>query len=248
MTALLYALISAFIVSLIGLVVFFALYLNDKILKKVLIYLVSFSAGGLMGGAFFHLLPESLEEIDNPLTIFIFLVLGFCLFFILEKFLRWHHCHDKDCHTHAHLGYLNLIGDSVHNLIDGIIIATTYAVSIPLGIVTTISIISHEIPQELGDFGVLLYSGMPKKKAMLYNFMVALIAVVGVFIGYFLAVYVPGITAFLIPAAAGGFIYIAATDLIPELQEEINAKSSVKHFLVFILALVFMYLVKILGE
>ncbi|MCX6739875.1 MAG: ZIP family metal transporter [Candidatus Parcubacteria bacterium] len=248
MIALLYALISAFIVSLIGLAVFFALYLQDKFLKKTLIYLVSFSAGGLMGGAFFHLLPESLEQVPNPLVVFIFLLVGFCAFFILEKFLRWHHCHNKECHSHAHLGYLNLIGDSVHNLIDGIIIASTYVVSIPLGIVTTISIISHEIPQELGDFGVLLYSGMTKKKAMLYNFMVALLAVVGVFIGYFLTIYIHGITGFLIPAAAGGFIYIAATDLIPELQEEINAKSSVKHFGVFILALVFMYFVKILGE
>lgn len=248
MTALLYALISAFIVSLIGLAVFLALYLSDKILKNILIYLVSFSAGGLMGGAFFHLLPESLEQLDNPLLIFVAVIVGFCAFFIVEKFLRWHHCHNKDCHQHAHLGYLNLIGDAVHNLIDGIIIASTYVVSIPLGIVTTISIISHEIPQELGDFGVLLYSGMPKKKAMLYNFMVALIAVVGVFIGYFLSIYVQGITVFLIPAAAGGFIYIAASDLIPELQEEINARSSVKHFGVFILALVFMYLVKLIGE
>jgi zinc and cadmium transporter len=248
MTALLYALISAFIVSLIGLAVFFGLYLSDTFLKKVLIYLVSFSAGGLMGGAFFHLLPESLAEVESPLAVFIYLMAGFCLFFILEKFLRWHHCHDKECHSHAHLGYMNLVGDSVHNLIDGIIIASTYVVSIPLGIVTTISIISHEIPQELGDFGVLLYSGMPKKKAMFYNFMVALLAVVGVFIGYFLTLHIQGITGFLIPAAAGGFIYIAATDLIPELQEEINAKSSMKHFLVFILALVFMYFVKVIGE
>jgi zinc and cadmium transporter len=248
MTALFYALISAFIVSLIGLAVFFGLYLQDKYLKKILIYLVSFSAGSLMGGAFFHLLPESLEEVGNPMLVFTCLLTGFCLFFVLEKFLRWHHCHNKECHQHAHLGHLNLIGDSVHNLIDGIIIASAYVVSIPLGIITTISIISHEIPQELGDFGVLLYSGMPKKKAMLYNFMVASLALAGVLIGYFLSIYIKGITGFLIPVAAGGFIYIAATDLIPELQEEINAKSSVKHFGVFILALVFMYAVKVLGE
>ena len=250
MTALLYALISALIVSLIGLAVFFGLYLQDKLLKTLLIYLVSFSAGGLMGGAFFHLLPESLEEVAEPLRVFIYLLIGFCLFFILEKFLRWHHCHEhtESCPRKMHLGYLNLVGDAVHNLIDGIIIASTYAVSIPLGVVTTISIISHEIPQELGDFGVLLYSGISKKKALLYNFMVALLAVAGVVIGYFLTIYIHGITGFLIPVAAGGFIYIAATDLIPELQEEINAKSSIKHFLVFILALVFMYFVKVLGE
>ena len=147
-----------------------------------------------------------------------------------------------------YLGYLNLIGDAVHNLIDGIIIAATYIVSVPLGIVTTISIISHEIPQELGDFGVLLYAGIPKKKAMIFNFMVALIAVIGVFVGYFLIQFIDGITLFLVPAAAGGFIYIAASDLIPELQKEINAKSSIINFIIFIGALIFMFGLKFLGE
>jgi zinc and cadmium transporter len=250
MTALFYALISALIVSSLGLLVFLALYLQDKILKKTLIYLVSFSAGGLMGGAFFHLLPESLEQTENPLILFVSLLVGFCLFFILEKFLRWHHCHEhnNECSQKMHLGYLNLVGDAIHNLIDGIIIISAYVISVPLGIAATISIISHEIPQELGDFGVLLYSGISKKKAILLNFAIALIAVAGVIIGYLLIQYVEGIILFLLPAAAGGFIYIAATDLIPELQEEINAKSSVKHFIVFVLALIFMYLVKVLGE
>ena len=247
MTSLIYALISAFIVSLIGLAVFFALFLPDSILKKILIYLVSFSAGSLMGGAFFHLLPESLELTANPLYVFVYLLIGFCLFFILEKFLRWHHCHDKECHHQLYLGYLNLIGDSFHNFLDGMIIVAAFIASIPLGLVTTISIISHEIPQEMGDFGVLLYSGMPRKKAMLFNFMVALFAMLGVLVGYYLIQYIAGINSFLLPAAAGGFIYIAATDLIPELQEEINARSSFLHFLVFILAMIFMFWLKTLG-
>ncbi|MCX6744362.1 MAG: ZIP family metal transporter [Candidatus Parcubacteria bacterium] len=247
MTPLIYALIASFIVSLIGLAVFLGLFLQEKLLKKILIFLVSFSAGSLMGGAFFHLLPESLEETKKPLLVFVYLLTGFCLFFILEKFLRWHHCHGKECHHHEHLGYMNLIGDSFHNFLDGLIIITAFVASTPLGLVTTISIISHEIPQEMGDFGVLLYSGMPKKKAMLYNFMVALFAMLGVFVGYFLIQFVGGLQSFFLPAAAGGFIYIAATDLIPELQEEINAKSSVVHFGIFVLALVFMYLVKIFG-
>jgi len=250
MEPLIYALISAFIVSLIGLAVFSALYIQDKIIKKILIYLVSFSAGGLIGGAFFHLLPESISDTCNPLLIFLSVMAGFCLFFILEKFLRWHHCHEhgEACPRKLYLGYLNLIGDAVHNLIDGIIIAATYIVSVPLGIVTTISIISHEIPQELGDFGVLLYAGIPKKKAMIFNFMVALIAVIGVFVGYFLIQFIDGITLFLVPAAAGGFIYIAASDLIPELQKEINAKSSIINFIIFIGALIFMFGLKFLGE
>jgi zinc and cadmium transporter len=247
MTALLYALISALIVSLIGLGVFLLLFIQDKRLKRVLIYLVSFSAGSLMGGAFFHLLPESLELNAEPIYVFVYLLIGFCLFFILEKFLRWHHCHGNECHHHEHLGYMNLIGDSFHNFLDGMIIVAAFIASIPLGLVTTLSIISHEIPQEMGDFGVLLYSGMPRKKAMLYNFMVALFAMLGVLVGYFLIQFILGINSFLLPAAAGGFIYIAATDLIPELQEEINAQSSVKHFFVFILAIIFMFWLKTLG-
>jgi len=247
MTSLIYALISAFIVSLIGLAVFLGLFLQDKALKKILIFLVSFSAGSLMGGAFFHLLPESLDLAVKPLYVFVYVLAGFCLFFILEKFLRWHHCHGKECNHREHLGYMNLIGDSFHNFFDGLIIAAAFVASTPLGLVTTISIISHEIPQEMGDFGVLLYSGMPKKKAMLYNFMVALFAMLGVIVGYYLIQYIAGINSFLLPAAAGGFIYIAATDLIPELQEEINARSSILHFLVFILAMIFMFWLKTLG-
>jgi len=247
MTALLYALISAFIVSLIGLAVFLALFIQSSKLKKILIFLVSFSAGSLMGGAFFHLLPESLEISKDSTSVFLYVLAGFCLFFILEKFLRWHHCHGKECHHDLHLGYMNLAGDSLHNFLDGIIIVSTYLVSIPLGLVTTLSIISHEIPQEMGDFGVLLYSGMPKMKAMFYNFMVALLAIVGVLIGYFLIQHIQGINTFLIPAAAGGFIYIAASDLIPELQQEINAKSSILNFIIFIFALLFMLILRKIG-
>ncbi|MCX6743642.1 MAG: ZIP family metal transporter, partial [Candidatus Parcubacteria bacterium] len=139
MTSLIYALIAAFIVSLIGLAVFLALFLQDKFLKKILIFLVSFSAGSLMGGAFFHLLPESLEETGKPLLVFVYLLAGFCLFFIMEKFLRWHHCHGKECHHHLHLGYLNLIGDSFHNFLDGMIIVAAFIAGTPLGLVTTIS-------------------------------------------------------------------------------------------------------------
>jgi zinc and cadmium transporter len=175
-------------------------------------------------------------------------IIGFCVFFILEKFLRWHHCHDKHCEDKAHLGYMNLIGDSLHNFLDGIIIVSTFMANPVLGVATTISIISHEIPQEMGDFGVLLYSGMKKTQALLYNYLVAAIAILGVIIGYFLINRISGLNTFLLPLAAGGFIYIAASDLIPELQEEINARRSVINFGIFILALVFMYVIKIIAE
>ncbi|MCX6743309.1 MAG: ZIP family metal transporter [Candidatus Parcubacteria bacterium] len=247
MTALFYAIISGLIVSLIGLVVFLLLLWQENFSRKIIFYLVSFSAGAMIGGAFFHLLPEAIAEQQNSLKVFAYLLVGFCVFFILEKFLRWHHCHDKNCHDNSHLGYMNLIGDGIHNFIDGLIIISAFMVNTALGIVTTISIISHEIPQEMGDFGVLLYSGMKKTKMLGYNFLVALLAVLGVVMGYLLINSVAGLNNLLLPAAAGGFIYIAATDLIPELQKEIKAKSSFYHFFVFILALLFMLLIKIIG-
>lgn len=248
MSALIYALLSALAVSLVAFIGVLTLAIKDKLLNKLLIYLVSFSAGGLMGGAFFHLLPESLDQAEEPLSLFAFVLVGFCLFFVIERFLRWHHCHDEACDSHAHLGHLNLIGDSVHNFLDGIIIVTTYVVNPGLGFVTTLTIIFHEIPQELGDFGVLLYAGFEKKKALFFNFVTALTAILGVLVGYFLLSLISGLTLFLVPVAAGGFIYIAATDLIPELQKVIKLKHSILTFLVFIAALGLMMILKIIGE
>ena len=248
MTALFYALLSALIVSLVAFIGVITLSINDKLLNKVLIYLVSFSAGGLMGGAFFHLLPESLEASENILSVFVFSMVGFCLFFILERFLRWHHCHDKACDSRKHLGHLNLIGDVAHNFLDGLIIITTYVVNPGLGLVTTLSIIFHEIPQELGDFGVLLYAGFKKTKALFLNFLTALAAVLGVLFGYLLINYISGLTSYLVPLAAGGFIYIGASDLIPELQKVIKLKHSIYNFIIFVAALALMYFLKSVAE
>ena len=247
MVSLIYALLAAFIVSLVSLIGVVTLALQDKHLHKLLIYLVSFSAGGLMGGAFFHLLPESISNSSNALLVFSYLLIGFCFFFVMEKFLRWHHCHDEKCLSNEHLGYLNLTGDSIHNFLDGVIIVTAFVTNIGLGFVVTLSIIFHEIPQELGDFGVLLYAGFGKSKALLYNFLTALFALLGVLIGYFVIEWIANISVFLIPAAAGGFIYIAATDLVPELQKVIKTKHSLLTFLVFIIALILMYALKVLG-
>jgi len=243
MTALLYSILGAFLVSLLAFLGLITLALKEKTLNKILIYLVSFSAGGLMGGAFFHLLPESLDLSNEAILIFVYVMIGFIFFFLTEKILRWHHCHDGHCdEPQKHLGYLNLIGDSVHNFLDGIIIVSSFLVNTGLGIVVTFSIVFHEIPQELGDFGVLLYSGMKKSKAILFNFLTALFAILGVVIGYFLISWIGNLTAVLVPAAAGGFIYIAASDLVPELHKETKAKSSLISFFIFLLALVFMYL------
>jgi zinc and cadmium transporter len=208
--------------------------------------MVGFSAGALMGGAFLHLLPESLAETE-AMTVGLFLLIGFSTFFIIERVLHWHHCHKGTCEVHT-LSYMNLTGDAVHNFIDGLIIAISYIADIRLGIVTTIAIIAHEIPQEIGDFGVLIYGGFSKSKALLYNFISASTAILGALIGYFLSATVTGIIPSILPFAAGGFIYIAASDLIPELHKEPDIKKSLVSFGFFVVGIILMFAVKIIFE
>jgi zinc and cadmium transporter len=139
---------------------------------------------------------------------------------------------------------MNLIGDSVHNFIDGMIMAASFVISIPLGFATFITVAAHEIPQEIGDFGVLVYGGFEKKKALLLNFIVALTVLIGGIIGYFISKSVENATVFLLPFAAGGFIYIAATDLIPEIRKEIDIRKSILILEVFILGILIMWILK----
>ncbi|MBD3249438.1 hypothetical protein GF336_05315 [Candidatus Woesearchaeota archaeon] len=138
---------------------------------------------------------------------------------MIEKFLHWHHCHKGKCDIHT-FTYMNLIGDGVHNFIDGLIIAASFSVDISFGVITTIAVIAHEIPQEIGDFGVLVYGGFGRLKALAFNFLSAVTAIIGAVIGYLISGSVEGFVPFLLPFAAGGFIYIAASDLVPELHKE----------------------------
>ncbi len=242
------SLLSVGLVSVLSFTGALSLIIKEKWLHKILIFFVSFSAGSLIGGAFFHLLPESLEGSDDMLKVFVYVLLGFCLFFVLERVLRWHHCHKPGCETHVHLGYLNIIGDGIHNFIDGMIIVAAFTASPAVGVAVTLSIILHEIPQEISDFGVLLYSGFTKAKALAYNFLSALISVVGVLVAYVLSSSLNVPMEALLAFAAGGFIYIAASDLIPELHKEHRTGHAITSFVIFGLALVFMYLVKVLTE
>lgn len=239
-----WAVSASVVVSLISFIGIFALLLNEKILDKILILLIGISAGALIGGAFFHLLPEALEKSNNIFT-YLCLIVGFILFFIMERYLLWRHCHEGKCAVHP-VSYLNLIGDGVHNLIDGIIIGASFVVSTKFGIVTTLAIVLHEIPQEIGDFGVLVYGGMNKYKALFYNFLSALTAVIGSIIGYTFAEQAVSFTKFILPFAAGGFIYIAACDLIPEIHKEINIKKATLSMLFFVVGIVLMLLAKML--
>src|SRR4030042_2219346 len=229
---LVYILLATFIVSLISFVGVTSLALNDKILNKILLILIGLSAGALMGGALLHLLREAVEG-SSGLDVYLLVVVGFILFFLVEKVLHWRHCHKGHCDVHT-FHYMNLVGDSIHNFIDGLIMAASYVVSLPLGITTTIAIATHEIPQEIGDFGVLLYGGFSKKNEILLNFVVSLTAVVGGIVGFFISHYVENIVIYILPFAAGGFIYIAATDLVPEIRKELDMKKYMATLVVFI--------------
>jgi len=227
--------------GLVALVGGVSLFLKEKTLGKVIMILVAFSAGAMLSGGFFHLLAESLESISAMLA-FEYLMVGFIAFFLIEKFLHWHHCHEGRCDEHE-FTRLVLFGDAVHNAIDGLVIAASFLVSIPFGIVTSLLIIGHEIPQELGDFGVLIYGGLKKSRALLYLLLVQLTAVIGGVVGFLLA-DVEGLTSFLLPFTAGGFFYIAASDLIPELHKETNLKKSMVSFAFFVIGVLFMLWVK----
>lgn len=237
----LYSIISVVIVSLISLVGIFSFLINKKSIKKSILFLVSFSAGSLFGAAFFHLLPEASTDIGLTWQIASFTLLGIIVMFILEKFIFWRHCHTISCKNHVHsFAYMNLIGDGFHNFIDGLIIGGSYIVNIPLGITATIAIVAHEIPQEIGDFGVLLHGGFTKSKALFFNLISSLSAIVGVIIALLLTNIIPNLTYFLIPFAAGGFIYIAGTDLIPELHKETKISMSILQLIAFLLGIVIM--------
>jgi zinc and cadmium transporter len=239
-----YILLATFIVSLISFVGVVSLALKDKILNKILLILIGLSAGALMGGAFLHLLPEAVEK-SSGLDVYLIVLVGFILFFLIEKVLHWRHCHKEHCDVHT-FHYMNLVGDSIHNFIDGLIMAASYIVSLPLGITTTIAIATHEIPQEIGDFGVLIYGGFSKKKAILLNFVVSLTAVVGGIVGFFVSSHLEDIALFILPFAAGGFIYIAATDLVPEIRKELDMKKYMMTLLVFICGILIMWVTKVI--
>jgi len=243
MSVLLWIIAATLVDGFAALIGAFSLSLSEKKTRKFLHAMVAFSAGALLGGAFFHLLAEALEELPVDFTFYMVFV-GFILFFLIEKFLHWHHCHDGECDVHP-VSYLILVGDAVHNFIDGLIIAASFLVDVSFGVVTTVLILGHELPQELGDFAIMVHGGFEKKKALFYNFLAQLTAVLGGLVGFFLSVSV-GSVSFLLPFAAGGFIYIAASDLVPELHKEENLGKSLVSFVFFLAGIGFMLALKLL--
>ncbi|MEK9173725.1 MAG: ZIP family metal transporter [Patescibacteria group bacterium] len=228
-TIYLYTFASVLVVSLISLLGILALSFREDLLRRYVFIFISLAVGALLGDAFIHLIPEAFEEAQNPTTVSILIIGGIFSFFVLEKFLHWHH-HGEDTEEEVHIhpvGKLILFSDGVHNFLDGIIIAASFMVSIPVGIATTIAVILHEIPQEVGDFAVLLHSGYTKRRALCLNFLSALTALLGAFIFFAIGEVAESLTTYFLPIAAGGFIYIAVADLIPELHKTKKMRHSV---------------------
>ncbi len=204
------------VISLVGVV----LLVRRSDLPRMTIFLISLASGSLLGSAFSHLIPESLEMKGNAALPLI--GGGVFLFFVLEKFLIWRHCHTHQEHEHynrATAAHMVILGDAAHNFLDGAIIATSFSAGVPVGVTTTVAIILHEIPQELGDFAILLHGGFPVKKALTLNAASALFAVLGAFLTYFFLDVAPAANAYLLPITGGGFLYVALADLIPQLHE-----------------------------
>lgn len=232
MNTYIYALLGTLVVSLVSLVGIFSLSLKEIFIRKYIFLFVSLAVGALLGDAFIHLIPESLEALTDTTLVGLLVIIGIFFFFIVEKFFHWHH-HGEDVeHHHTHpVGKLVLFSDGVHNFMDGIVIGMSFFVSVPVGVATTIAVILHEIPQEIGDFAVLLHAGYSRKRALWLNFLSALTAVVGTLVAFVLGGTGEHIAAWILPVAAGGFIYIAVADLIPELHKTKVLKHSVLQFL-----------------
>lgn len=243
----LYALLSVIIVSLISFVGVLAISLSSEKLKKIIMFLVSLSAGTMLGGAVLHLLPEAIEANAGSLAPWLYFLGGILVFFSLERLVCWRHCHVPTSASHPHhLGTMNLIGDGLHNFIDGAVIAGAYLIDINLGIVATIAVIAHEIPQEIGDFGVLIYAGFTRLRAIVYNFLTALSAVLGAAIVLISDLNPESLSHSLIPFTAGGFIYIAMADLLPELRKDARPSQSVTQFACILLGIFLMYFLRFL--
>jgi len=233
----LYAIGSTLLVSLLSLVGLFTLSLRESVLSKYVFVLVSLAVGALLGDAFIHLIPEAFEEIENTFALSLSILGGILLFFVLEKVLHWHHYHGTEDEAHAlhPVGKMLLITDGVHNFIDGVIIGVSFLAGIEVGIATTLAVILHEIPQEIGDFGVLIHAGYTRAKALFLNFLSALFAVAGVVLALLLGEVAESVTVLLVPFAVGGFIYIAMADLIPELHKTRIVHQSLVQFVAIII-------------
>lgn len=243
-------LLGVLIVSLISLIGIFFLAIQKEKLKQLQLVLVALATGGLLGGAFFHLLPESFESYEDPWLASLLLSFGFILFFVLERFLHWHHNHTSGINESKikPFGTVNLVADMFHNFLDGLLIAASFSYSMEIGLATTLTVLLHEIPQEIGDFGVLIHAGFSRKKALIFNFLSACTAFVGALVVLLTGQAAANLSRYILPFAAGGFIYLAAADLIPELHTEKAPWRSIIQFIALLIGMLFLLLIALIAE
>ena len=241
MTPFAWIVLSSLLMSAIALVGSVTLVLSQETLRKITLPLVAFAAGSLIGGAFLHMIPEGLAQGGGGHAFFLWIVAGFAVFFALEQLLHWRHCHRSTADTRRPLTYLILLGDGLHNYIGGLAVAGTFLVDIRLGITTWLAAAAHEVPQELGDFAVLVHGGWDKRLALLFNVLSALTFLAGGLTTYYLSRQVD--IAFLVPFAAGNFIYIGASDLVPEVNKHERLSVNVIHFAAFSSGIALMWLI-----
>ncbi len=239
-----YILIASLVGSVCALIGGVVLLWKENLARKVSLFLLSFAVGALLGAAFFDLLPEASEELQGE-ALFLFPLIGIITAYLFERFLFWHHCHDLESCPRRVMSGTVLLGDAVHNFIDGLVIALSFTLSIPVGIAATLAVFFHEVPQEIADFGVLLHAGYSKKKVFFYNLATALTTPVGAIFGYFALPFIHSTLPQLAAFAAGLFIYIAIADLLPELHRETRTRNLV-HILFIFLGLAALRLVGIL--
>lgn len=225
----LYSLVSVVVVSLVSLIGVITLSLKTNLLRDILLLLVSMAVGAFLGDIFFHILPGAYEMFPNSIVPALLVMGGLFLFFAMEKFLRWRHCHIPTSSSHTHpVVTMNLVGDGVHNFVDGIIIGASYMASIPIGVATTVAVLLHEIPQEIGDFGVLIHGGLSVKKALVFNLFSAMTAILGTALVLIIGPGIQGFSNYILPIIGGAFLYIAAADLIPSLHDN-TCKTHIRH-------------------
>ncbi|MBP6989673.1 ZIP family metal transporter [Candidatus Shapirobacteria bacterium] len=240
MNPILLALLASGLISLVSLLGILFIKIKKNRLKGELLTLVGIATGALLGDAFLHLIPESMAIINSEKT-GLMIITGMLIFFSLEKILKWRHCHDIDCDQNKELVWISLLADSIHNLIDGLIIGSSFMISIPIGISTSLAVFMHEIPQEIGDFAILIHGGFSAKKAALMNLGSAFLSVLGVLVIWLIS-DIGKIQGELMAITAGGFIYLAASDLIPELHRHENKiKQSLWQMISVLIGLGIMY-------
>jgi zinc and cadmium transporter len=251
-------LIATVLISLLSLIGIFTLSLSEDRLHEILNFLIAYSAGTILGASLFDLMPEAVKLVDEHL-VFPIIAFGFVFFMFLERGLYWYHGHG---HTHEiptqdldsveeeitkEFAYLNIIGDFIHNFIDGMIIAASFINSVTVGIVASIAVAFHELPQEMGDYGILIYAGFERKKALIYNYTAAFSIVLGGVFGAFFIGIVEELSGWMVAFSAGAFLFLSASELIPEINDENNWKKSLIQiffilfgmFTIFMLGIVF---------